>query len=354
MDPAPRPCPCCGSPLPLGLFSETAEVALPDPVAQMRAARVSDEQVSGQHVIIAGQRTFLRAAASMPLDNPASPVRVRVWAEVDDGAMLALSQAAETGASARVTGRLACEWPGFPGSLGSQVTVQSAPAGELPRIVGARDHRLRALKGALSHEHYMLIYRALFGGSAPVTDADLSLRAVTAAAWRDLAGRPTFTREIAPPAALAGIQPARLVIAPPLDTGATALIATVGIAEAAGERAVELAAWVRDPGAGFVDSFGEFCYLSRQMPAPEDGAVMREQPHIPDCENMVAWMFCRPWWADTPPVTHAGREVTLLAAVPIRERELEFAQGYGPRELAGRLELYDVDVADMHRDSVVD
>lgn len=350
----PRPCPCCGAELPLGLFSQTACVEAPFVVQQRRDAGLTDDGLSSPSVIIAGDRSYLLADASLPIDNPHSPVSVRVWVEVAAPVLMALSGAIDAGDPVSAEATLACDWPAFPGSIGSHVRVQTQRGRPLPRITFCSDNRISRLSGQLSHDHYTVLYRLTFGGPGNVVDAEPHLRAVTAEAWRQIAGRDLFTREIAPPPGLAGIQPAQVVWAPPRDTGRRAFMGTIGIAEATPDHRVELAAWVRDPGDAFMASFGDFCYWTRQTQgAPRPGTVIPEQPHIPDSDGMAAWLFCEPWWVDAPTVTVGDSTVALLAAVPIHEQELTYARNAGAEDLIGRLELFDVDVSDLRRQSCV-
>lgn len=347
-------CPCCDQPLPSGLFAETASVKLPSVVAMMRQAGVSQEIISTSHMIVAGGRSFVLADASLPITEPSSPIRVRVWVEVDEGLVLAMSGAVAGGEPVTGPGSLACDWPAFPGSLGAQVTIEAAPGQQFPRVVACSDHRLRAVCGKLSHDHYAMIYRRLFGGPNVIADADLTLRAAVAARWREVAGQAAFTREITPPAGFAGMTPAKLIIAPPVDTGGRAFMATIGNAEALTQAGAELCAWAHDPGDGFINSFGEFCYWSRQTQAvPAAGRIIPEHRPIPDTDGMCAWLICEPWWTTLPAATYPGRHVELLAAVPIHRQELVFAAQVGSGELLSRLELYDVDVADLEREPCV-
>jgi hypothetical protein len=329
-------------------------VEAPFVVQQRRDAGLTDDGLSSPSVIITGDRSYLLADASLPIDNPASPVSVRVWVEVDAAVLMALSAAIDAGDPVRADARLACDWPAFPGSIGSQVSVSSQSGSPLPRIVACSDNRISRLSGNLSHDHYTVLYRLTFGGPGNVVDAEPHLRALTARAWREVAGRELFTRDIAPPPGLAGIQPAQLVWAPPRDTGRRAFMGTVGIAEATPDHRVELAAWVRDPGEKFMASFGDFCYWTRQTQGPPRHAtVVPEQPQIPDSDGMAAWLFCEPWWVEAPSVSVGETTVDLLAAVPIHEQELMFARTAGAQDLIGRLELYDVDVSDLRRESCV-
>jgi hypothetical protein len=171
----------------------------------------------------------------------------------------------------------------------------------------------------------------------------------------ELAGRrQVFLKPVEPPARFAGIEPAAIVFQPPVDTGAEALLGTVGMAEAmAGNERIELVSWACDPSEEFQKSFGELAYWSRESrPALRDGVIIVEEGGVP-ATDMTAWLICEPWWRDNgmPRIRIEDTIIDLLAAVPIARDEQRFAERRGPQALVSRLSSSSLNIFDLGRES---
>jgi hypothetical protein len=120
-----KTCPCCGEEIPLGLFARDAKVILPAAVALMNDAGHPIEHCFGDQIILASSRWFVRCMATLPLDWDESPVRAWAWAEVDQVVAVRLGHLMAGEASGlEASGVLACDVPGFPGTIGSRVALR--------------------------------------------------------------------------------------------------------------------------------------------------------------------------------------------------------------------------------------
>lgn len=310
-------------------------------------------------VIVVHGRYFVSCDATVPVHVPSSPVKVRVWAELTEvqfGAYVGFTGGKRTNFEAFAS--LACDWPGFAGSVGSPILVAAGGDDPRPRIKHIADLRVQEVgrRGQLCHDEYAALYRKSFGGPSEVVGADGALREAIIAALHGWVDSPVFVKPVEPPARFAGIEPAAVVLSPPADTGAQALLGTVGISEAMPGDGVELMVWARDPTDEFQRAVGDFCYWSRQSKQPlREGTVVTESLVVPSTNDMTAWLVCEPWWLEHPlPAAYgSGKRVDFLSAVPISRNEQRFAERRGTRELADLLERRDVDISDLRRDSAV-
>jgi len=284
-----------------------------------------------------------------------------VWVELDEHAFARTAGAVDGGSrdSFQVKGSLACDWPGLIGTMGSGVIVRVNPTagGEL-RVIDATDTRLRALRGARTHKQLVGLYRMMFGFGREVMEADGALRSLQRSRWERFAGRPCHIQPVEPPASVAGIRPAELLIAPPLDTGEEALLCTLGNAEASTERS-EVACWARNPSDAFIRSFAQFSYWSRvNGDGPQQNILVSDhRGRVPDAQDKSAWLVCRPFFLDEGELSLACREdftVSVLAAIPVSSDESIFAAIRGPAELIRRFEWDRTDIFDLDRPSVIE
>jgi hypothetical protein len=355
----PRKCPCCGDILPLGLFAHHARVLLPKAIFEMNRVGYPLEHCYEETILSAAGRWFVAVDATLPLDWDESPVRVLVWLEVDQryadrvGSVLAGERSGIDG-----SGVLACDIPGFAGTMGARGLFRIESGWSRPRLLSVHDARIRRLHGYGGHEGLVELYRRCWseGASIYVAPAHLALRATVGNAWRALIDRPTFRSPIEPPPRLAGIHPAELIIAPPIDTGGLLCAATLGNAEANPKQAVELSVFAYDPSDAFLRCFAEFCYWSRGTSTPlRYGTIVADQ-HIPDGE-MEGWLLCWPWWISDEwkraEVYYADVRVQLLTAIPVYSDEIAYARRRGIRALRHHLEESGLDVADLKRASAI-
>lgn len=350
-------CPCCDKPLPLGLFSHVHLAPLPVAIRIMLAGGEDEEAIDvGETVIRACGRSFLLCEAPLPLSWRQSPVRVRTWVECD--ARTADRLANSPGSSGLDSfvgeGVLASDLSFFSGSVGSAVAIG---AGEgLPIIHRVGDDRVQALPNRPSHDELVAIYRRGWGNADPVAEADPEFRYALNAALQEELGRPCYRQPVEPPAPLAGITPAELLVSPPFDVGEEAVMATIGCAEVFGKQPpTELIGLVRNPSPDFVKSFSEFCYLSRlNRNLIGHGLIVPEYTKIPDTSRMTSWLLVNP-----SSVRHSifqndslvvkGREVQILTAIPLYPEEQSFGQQEGVEALLDNLAAEDIDLTDLHR-----
>lgn len=314
-----------------------------------------------QGVVALHDRFFVLCDATVPLHYAASPVKVQVWAELQAEQFAHVLDVLK-GERKHFDGyaHLACEWPGFPGSVGSPVYLKlDAEAGARPRVIHCVDRRIAEIgrRRRLEHEDYVKLYRRVWGGPEDVVDADIRIRQAVIDTLHELAGhRQVFLKPVEPPARFAGIEPAAILFQPPFDTGTEALLGTVGIAEAMpGESRVELVSWVCDPSDEFQRSFGELAYWSRSSRnILRSGVLIVEEGGVASSDDKTAWLVCEPWWRERLPEIHVeDARIELLAAVPISREEQSFAERKGPRELVGLMQSSDVDIFDLKRKSAL-
>lgn len=346
-------CPCCGEELPLGLFYYKPQISIPPPLAAMRADGVGIKEI-GNHFMMAQGRLFLLARATFPLDWKKSPVTVGAWVEVGQSAASELTTMEESNEEIPVigSGRLACDLPGFPGSLGAEVSFAYQPGESHARIHTCGDARIADFN-TRDHKELGSLYRRAWGGSAELIPDRPELRAGIGVAWHEIVGRPIFRRELEPPAAIAGTKPLEILIAPPLDTGGEAIAASVGIVNALRRQPVELITYARNADDHYLESFGELCYLpfiSNNVEFVNNDLIGQNQG-LPGVPEMIAWLICESWWLDSlpPSIEVDGLDVKLQVAIPVRPEEVAFAAHRGPGALRQELELNAVDVTDLKR-----
>lgn len=348
-------CPCCGNPLPLGLFARTHLASLPMAIRMMtHSSEDLDDIDVGESVIRAADRTFLLCEAPLPISWRQSPVRVRTWVECDarTAARLA-SQDTPPGLNTFVgQGVLASDIAFFSGSIGATVAI--IPGEELPLIHRVEDRRVISLPSRPSHDQLVALYRRSWGNQDPVVDSNPAFRSKLNTALQQMFSRPCYREPVEPPAPLAGINPAEVLVAPPFDVGEEVSMATIGCSEVFYSGApTELVSTVRNPSPEFVKSFSEFCYLSRLNSTLVDhGLIIPERTKIPDTPRMSSWLLLRPSAfqdviGDTLEVDN--EEVRLLAAIPIYPEEEFHANQAGSESLIERLISFDLDLADLSR-----
>lgn len=354
-----KQCPCCGQDKPLGLFDLRPQINLPLPV-EVAAQSGADERDVLRHRDVVGfaDRWFLNCEASLPLGRLDSPIKVGLWIELSPQQLQAV-QAVRRGERRQASGRahLACELPGFAGSIGALCRYRIRAGDELAQIVDISDRRLALIPEDAGHETMAALYRRLFGNTEPLADAQALRRALAEASLRQQVGRAVYDSEITPPPQLAGVEPAKLLVSPPLDTGEAAFMATVGCADWApdGHEPVEIAAWLRNPSNQLIECFSEFAYLSRMNSRPiTSNYVVRERRPIPGTDDsFVAWMLVDPWWLSADEgVVRLDGGVRLLAAVPLYPSEVEYAKVFGTEDLASELMMTSEDLTDLNRESV--
>lgn len=311
-------------------------------------------------ILEAAGRAFCRAELPLPMSLRESPVRALVWIELDDAKSAELIVRTSQGQIATGSARLACDLPGFRGLIGAACRWQSDPATGLPRITSSDDQRLASLPVDPSHDDLVAIYRLLWGNPHPVAGSDAELRAAVIQHWHRIIDQPLFRKPVEPPPQLAGFDAPEIAIAPPLDTGGEAVLATIGCAEQPGpkgERA-ELMLWAEDPSEEFTDSFSEFCFLSRMSDSPvAPGKIVPELRGIPGTAEMKGWLLVSPWWfenqADAGIATPRGT-VSVLCPIPLHEIEIAFAQGVGVDRLIELLRERDTRITDLKRGPVLE
>jgi len=359
-----RPCPCCGKPLPLGLFSKHYEAGFPWAAERIEqdgelSAEISDALADGGLVEIAG-RFFVRAEMPLPVSLPESPVRARVWVEIpaDNAALLLVT--GPQGVASAGEGHLASELPGFPGLIGSPCAWE-LPAGANELVIRwCADERIDQLPEHPDHDQLAGIYRMLWGNPGPVVPDDPELRAAVISHWHETLERPLYRKPIEPPPMLSGYRAPELAVGPPLDTGGDAVLATIGCSEQpgpAGER-VEIVGWADDPSEEFIRSFSEFCFISRLSDEPlGHGRVVPERRVIPGTEGMHGWLLVDPPLLGEERHERVGEvipspsgEVKVLAAIPLHPAEMALAAGMGPKALFDLFERTGHDPLDLARE----
>jgi hypothetical protein len=359
-----RACPCCGILIPAGLFERTRTVEAPRSLEELAQSDHATEVTrhAGSILTVNG-RSFLPVDVSLPLYWVDSPVAAQVWVETayhsgDDFIRFQDGRYPYF----QALGTLACDIPGFPGSMGAPVQITAAQ-GEQPRLTWCADMRILLVgrEEDFGHQDLVRLYRRLWGGSGDTPAEDQALRKAARDMVKEYYGH-FFSRPVTAFGPYAGIQPPEVLVRPPLDTGGEARFATIGIAEAMkGPQKIELVAAARNGGPAFEKSFGEFCFWSRreQNPPLQAGMVIPEATGgIPSYQNLAAWLITENY--DTPegplcpPASLVGAaQLSYLAAIPITREELAYAALNGPVELLTCLEASGLDVTDLSRASCV-
>ena len=360
-----RPCPCCGLPITTGLFESQRLVNTPVALEALSLSDQADEIETRQGgALTVNGRSFLPANISLPLFRHESPVGAVVWVETayhvgDDLLRFVEQKLAHFSASAS----LACDIPGFPGTIGALVTIEAWQGEDIPRITWCSDMRVLMIGRSddFGHNDLVRLYRRLWGGSGETPPDNPILREAAQKAVEQHSGR-SYAKPVGAIGRYAGITPPQILVRPPLDTGGEARLATVGIAEGMkGPRKVELVTATKNGGHAFEKSFGEFCFWSRreQNPPLDNGIIIPEnQGGIPEHPNMAAWLILENFETEEgplcPPPSEAGQAVIdYLAAIPITREEFAFAHHFGVAELTTRLEDSGADVTDLGRESCV-
>lgn len=350
-------CPCCNGQIAWGLFAYTPRVAAPLALAELLSEHQAEARCADGVALLHG-RAFVECRGTLPLHQADSPVAVQVWVELREQQFGEFA-AARAGRKKpmRTFAHLACDWPGFPGSVGAPVLVEADR--DSARIVHCADQRIMEIgrRRKLAHDEFAALYRQVWGGEGDPAQADDRLRAAAVDAFTGYAGAALYCHPVEPPPRFAGVEPAAVLERPPHDTGAEVLLATVGIAEATeGARAVELVGWMRNPSAQFQRAFSELCYWSRRSSsALKDGTVIANEAALPQTAELTSWLVCEPWWTDValPRVDVDGRSLEFLAAVPISRAEQQWAERRGSGELLSRLRLAGDELFDLQRPSTV-
>jgi hypothetical protein len=349
-------CPCCGK--------DEENIFLHQPYAlqplALQWSREESEIVVRQEesgIVFLG-RYFLQADIPLPLKRKDSPIVPRVWIEVSEEVFYSLKEV-YSGAKRRMSagGVLACDIPGFPGTVGSPLRFRLlSPTSEI-EIISLADSRIEAIGDDLSHNEMVSLYRKTWGNTGYVPRVSLQRRSEVSKAWEEYLGTSLFSRETETPPQLAGLPPGEVLLAPPLDTNRKAVFCTVGCSDVrqSNGRRVEIASWIRNPPDDFIRCFGEFAYLSHLNPqiiAP--GAVIPEQNPIPGSQGqMFGWILVIPWWVEEDSFFVDDQEVSILAAIPLLASEIRFAAMIGVDNLLSELENTDVDIYSLLRDAAV-
>lgn len=350
-------CPCCGGPARPGLFERRPFVEEPLAVEWMRESGALLPVDDGPFIAVAG-RYFIPVQLPLPIGQLYSPIRLRLWVEISEsdiaGIRLVLLGERRSYSS---TATMACDIPGFPGSVGSPCRFRLRGDGQEAVLTSLADERISAIPEQLDHDGYAALYRLVWGNAKTIRDFNPEGQEALASSWSKWLGRQTYAREIGPPPQMAGMNPGKVVVAPPIDTNEPAVLATLGCSDlvGAGDRHYELLCSIQNPSEEFIRCFGEFAYLTRMNTALiGPSAIIPEKGGIPDAEEMVAWLLAEPWWGEVGPDSVAGKEIDHLVAVPIYAAELTFAAIYGPEALTRVFQDIDPDLSSLQRRPVVE
>jgi hypothetical protein len=352
-------CPCCGKRKPLGLFDVLPALQAPLAVQQALESGVERSEIKEREGLLSfAGRWFLCCDMRLPLGRFDSPLGMRVWIELSAEQIEAV-QSVRAGERRQASGQaqLACELPGFAGSIGAPCRFRLRSGEREARLITVSDKRLLSIPDDADHEQLAALYRRIWGNERSLVAADPELRAAVEQRWRDLIARAAYTSAVVPPPSLAGTEPPELLVSPPLDTGSPAFMGTIGVAEAAvgAARRVEIAAWINNPSEAVVRCFGEFSYLSRTHNWSDyEDELMHERTAIPDTDGaFTAWLITSPWWIEAKRLHVEEHNVTLLAAIPLHAQEVNYAAFFGVDRLRQELELSDEDLSDLNRGPVI-
>jgi hypothetical protein len=303
-------------------------------------------------------RHFIPVQMPLPLGWTDSPIQLRLWIEIVESDVQGI-RSVLTGErrSFSSSGTMACDVPGFPGSIGSPCRYRYRGHGQEAQITFCADRRIDDLDEDPGHAGMAALYRRIWGNDTPVKDFDPDLQQAMVEGWGHWLGRQAYARDVGPPPQMAGMNPGKVIVAPPLDTDQPAILATIGCSDlpGAGNRHYELTCAVRNPSDDFISCFGEFAYLTRMNRTPiGPSAIVPERRGIPDSDDMVAWLLADPWWDEPAPENVLdGKQIEHLIAVPIYATEMAFAAMYGPEALMRAFRDIDPDLASLNREPVV-
>jgi hypothetical protein len=351
-------CPCCQQPATPGLFEHRPVVATPLAIERLSDIAGEPVGVEDEPFLTAYGRWFVPCEVFLPLGSK-SPVQIRVWLEISEsdvrniravirGERRSFSSAAPSG----------CDFPGFPGAAGSLCRYRIRSGQEIPEMTSCSDSRISEIPDVLDHQGYAALYRRIWGNEDPLPEVNYLARHQVRSDWQEWLERRTYSRLVAPPPRLAGMEPAEVLVAPPVDTNEPALLVTVGCSDVPGDnnRYYEMSCQIRNPSEDFIRCFGEFSYISRMNPSRiGPGAVVPERTSIPDTdEEMVAWLLAWPWWEPSSPETRVlGDSISYLTAIPLYSVEAAYAAFRGTEELLRAFIDQDPDLASLDRQPVV-
>lgn len=348
-------CPCCGERQPHGLFAIHPAIEYPLVVELAQRNGETAETIEHDGLLVHNGRWFLQARLNLPVRRADSPLAMRIWIEINDAQIDAVRTVRDK-QRRQVSGlaQIACELPGFVGSIGSPCRFRLRAGQHEATIVAVSDRRISDIAEDSSHDQLAELYRLVWGNPDPLVSPQESLRDAARAGWQQMIGRACYVNPVDPPPALAGSPEVELLVSPPLDTGEPAFLATIGAAEAvaAGSDLIEIGAWIRNPSADVIRCFSEFSYLTRSHSWESfAGRLLMEQDTIPDTdEALVAWFLTEPWWTDQAVATaDDGRTIKLVVAIPLHAEEVNYAGVFGLEALHQELQMTSEDLTDLDR-----
>jgi hypothetical protein len=351
-------CPCCERPAVPGLYEHRPVVATPLAVERLSDIAGHPVGVEDDPFLTVHGRWFVPCKVTLPLASN-SPVEIRVWLEITEDEVARI-KAVIRGERRSFSGLApaASDFPGFPGLAGAGCRYRIRSGQEIPEMVSCTDRRVADIPEELDHDGYSALYRRIWGNEDPLPEINFLARHQVRSDWSDWLGRKSYSRLVAPPPRLAGIDPAEVLVAPPVDTNEPALLVTVGCCDVPGadNRLYEMICTIRNPSEEFITCFGEFSYISRMNPDRiGPGAVVPERSSVPDSdEEMVAWLLTWPWWEEEPPETEVlGERINYLVAIPLYSVEAAYATFRGVDELIRAFITQDPDLASLERGPVV-
>lgn len=349
-------CPCCGKEIVAGTFEYQPVAIKPLAVEWAEESGSANAEEKSDLLGMSG-RWFVRAEAPLPLGMKNSPVRPVIWLEIGESLASSIYDL-RSGNRSRVSGpaTLACDLPGFPGSVGSPARFRIRNQGEPAEVVSVSDQRIASLPEEPTHEQILDIYRYMWGAEKDGRQPDSSQRERFFAWWENMLGRTVHRRLVQPPPRFSGIEPGEMLFSPPLDTGGVAVMATLGCSDLPESEKKEIACWVRNPPERFLEIFSEFVYISRMNQKPlRSGYIVPEKEILPD--GFSGWLLCDPWWIHEReslylPPSESGPSIEVLGAMPLYPVEMAYATMFGPDKLIEELQDSGVDPTDLGRDPV--
>lgn len=308
------------------------------------------QQVS-EHILHCQGRFFLRSQLLLPLEAVIPAIKIVTWVEISrlDSSQVVDLQQAQGNQELIIIGRLAADIPGYEGVIGAESTVsyQLDGPGVVSDIV---DQRLP--RGEASVEQLETIAESIRGTA--LRDQEHQIIAEQA---EGLFGRSTYQIEVPPPAGTGLTDAGIIVVAPPIDTGDSAQLMTVGssdIVSAEGLPEPEIITELINPAEETIRCFGDFNFVSRIHPGIlTPGSMIGEVEGIPGSSGMKAWIL---WYPELEndresPEIELNNGIPILQAFPIYEQEMNFALQEGPEVLIDL--ILGADYSDLYRQPLV-
>lgn len=348
-------CPCCGKEIVAGTFEYQPVAVKPAAVEWAEEGGEVTVQEEGDLMSFSG-RWFLRAEAPLPLGFDRSPVRPIVWLEIPEE-MASSVYDLRSGSRSRLSGMasLACDVPGFPGTIGAPSRFRIRNSEGVAEIVTIADQRVLSLPEDPSHDEVLELYRQMWGAEEDKRTPDASGRERFFSWWEGILGRTVHRKTVPPPPRFSGMEPGEMLFSPPMDTGGIAVMATLGCSDLPESDKKEIACWARNPSESFLEIFSEFVYITRMNKKPlRSGYIVPERDTIPET-GFSGWLLSEPWWIRDNmflPPSEEGPSVEVLGAMPLYPVEMAFAAMFGPDRLIEALQEANIDPTDLERDAV--